>query len=151
MLEAMGELMGYPYCVLQGYKEAKKTESSSSQTKSNAEIDIEAGLVRKGATHGGIAPYGPVTTKEGKSTIVAVQSQREWISFCNGVLLDPQIISHPLYDTNMKRVANRTSLTSYIHNIISKLTFQELEKRLIRFIFQFLFLFFPVSKSSSQK
>ena len=44
---------------------------------------------RSGASHATIMPYGPFATGDGNSIFLAVQNEREWVSFCSKVLEQP--------------------------------------------------------------
>lgn len=69
---------------------------------------------RVGAEHASIAPYGPFTTAEGHAIVLSVQSPREWKSFCEKVMADPQLTTRESFSTNARRCANRAELNAEI-------------------------------------
>jgi formyl-CoA transferase len=70
--------------------------------------------LRAGAEHATIAPYGPYETGDGATIILAVQSEREWASFCEVLLGDPAVAIDPRFARNSARVANRPELNKII-------------------------------------
>jgi itaconate CoA-transferase len=69
---------------------------------------------RVGAQHATIAPYGPFTTAEDETVLLAIQNEREWHSFCRLVLDNPALAEDPRFATNTARVAHRDALNSVI-------------------------------------
>jgi formyl-CoA transferase len=69
---------------------------------------------RAGAEHATIAPYGPYTTGDGGTIVLAVQNEREWEALCRLVLDDPGLALDARFVTNSARVANRAALNSLI-------------------------------------
>lgn len=65
---------------------------------------------RMGTSHPTIAPYGAFTTRDGHELLVAVQSEREWRSFCRHVLGDEAAAEDERFHTMSARVANRAEL-----------------------------------------
>jgi len=47
--------------------------------------------VRAGAAHASIYPYGPFPTGDGKVIMLGLQNEREWATFCQKVLMRPQL------------------------------------------------------------
>jgi len=82
-----------------------------------------------GARHASIAPYGPVTTRDGQ-LFLAVQNAREWSRLCTDVLGLPDLSADPRFGTNPLRVANRAALDSAIDAVTGGLTTTELVARL---------------------
>jgi itaconate CoA-transferase len=109
MLDALGDMMGYPF--------------NSGQYSSEV-------IPRRGAFHATIAPYGPFETQEGKSVFVAVQSNREWKAFCEGVLRRPDLVATPDFVDNSSRVKHRRGLNALIQEVFKTMTFEEAEDRL---------------------
>lgn len=62
---------------------------------------------RTGASHATIAPYGPFTTRDAKTLLIAVQNETEWVALCTGVLGRPELARDPRLRTNSLRIANR--------------------------------------------
>lgn len=93
MLESMVEWMGYPlYYTING-------ESSPPRT---------------GAAHATIYPYGPFPTSDQKQVILGVQNDREWLTFCEIVLDEPQLSQDSRFSTNSLRSKNRNTLQQII-------------------------------------
>src|SRR3954470_16710609 len=93
MLEALGEWMGFPmYYAYEG----------------------QSAPARSGAAHATIYPYGPFEAGDGKTVMLGLQNEREWKSFCDKVLLQPQLASDPRFDANTKRSENRGELRRII-------------------------------------
>ncbi|MCA0239516.1 MAG: CoA transferase [Proteobacteria bacterium] len=109
MLEAMGEWMGFPmYYAYEG----------------------QAAPSRNGAAHATIYPYGPFTAGDGKTVMLGLQNEREWKSFCEKVLRQPQLMSDPRFDTNARRSENRAPLKRLIEEAFAPLSAQEVIARL---------------------
>ena len=62
---------------------------------------------RVGAQHATIVPYGPFTTADQETVLLAVQNEREWTALCRIVLGDPALADDPRFATNSARVAHR--------------------------------------------
>jgi crotonobetainyl-CoA:carnitine CoA-transferase CaiB-like acyl-CoA transferase len=77
---------------------------------------------RVGLSHASIAPYGAFSTSDGKQVVFGLQNEREWRSFCEGVLGDPRLAEDPRFASNALRVANRAPLDSIIIGIFRSLT-----------------------------
>ncbi|MDH3693984.1 MAG: CoA transferase, partial [Gammaproteobacteria bacterium] len=86
MFDALGEWMGYP-----AYYTAYSGETPK----------------RTGAHHATITPYGPYKTRDEKTIMLGIQNEREWQSFCNVVLLKPELTNHPNFVNNSERVKHR--------------------------------------------
>lgn len=85
---------------------------------------------RTGFSHSLIAPYGAFQVGDGSKVVIAVQNQREWLRFCERVLLRPELASQAEYADNSARSANRASLHSIIEGIFSGLERSVLVARL---------------------
>src|SRR3954469_16140792 len=56
---------------------------------------------RTGASHATIYPYGPFPTgADGGSVMLGLQNEREWVSFCDKVLLQPALATEPRFTGN---------------------------------------------------
>jgi crotonobetainyl-CoA:carnitine CoA-transferase CaiB-like acyl-CoA transferase len=86
--------------------------------------------LRAGARHPTIAPYGPFTTGDGGTVLLAVQNQPEWRRLCEEVLERPELVTDPRFTHNPDRVAHRDELESVITAAIAGLTAAEFEQRL---------------------
>ncbi len=108
MLEALGEWMSQPYF----YAEYGGQQQP-----------------RSGAEHATIAPYGPFATTDG-SVFFGIQNEREWKSFCEIVLRNPEVAMDPRFSGNGVRVANRAALHLTINEALTRVTTTELLARL---------------------
>ena len=85
---------------------------------------------RQGLLHPSIAPYGAYRTSDDIDTLVSIQNEREWLSFCDHVLEDREIASSGQFSTNAARVENRPALDNAILAIIGPLTADQFRERL---------------------
>ncbi len=69
---------------------------------------------RAGAQHATIAPYGPYTTGDGDTVVLAVQNEREWVALCRLVLGDEDVARDERFATNPARVRNRDALNALL-------------------------------------
>jgi itaconate CoA-transferase len=69
---------------------------------------------RAGAQHPTIAPYGPFTAGDGRTILLSVQNEAEWLSFCRDFLGDPGLAHDPRYATGTARVTHREELDALI-------------------------------------
>lgn len=109
MLESLVEWMGYP--MYYAYEEQLPPP-------------------RTGASHATIYPYGPFPIGDGNIIMLGLQNEREWQSFCNGVLNAPELVKDPRFITNYLRVENRKDLQEIIIDSFSKLNLKEVMDRL---------------------
>ena len=109
LLESMVEWMGYPmYYAYQGAAPPPRT----------------------GASHATICPYGPFAAGDGKIVMLGLQNEREWVLFCDMVLLQPELASDPRYDSNSRRVAARSEVDAIVAEAFSALTAEQVAARL---------------------
>lgn len=85
---------------------------------------------RTGASHAAIAPYGAFTAGDGHEVVLAIQNDREWISFCQSVLRQSGLVDDPRFETGALRVSNRKALHEEIDGVFSTLTIEAVEERL---------------------
>ncbi|PCI54703.1 MAG: carnitine dehydratase [Alphaproteobacteria bacterium] len=85
---------------------------------------------RSGLHHPSLAPYGSYNCANGTDIIFSVQSDREWVDFCNMFLERPDLTRNPLFQDNMARLENRVALDVIIADHFSKLTSEEVMKTL---------------------
>ena len=69
---------------------------------------------RVGLKHPSIAPYEAYAGGDGKSIILGIQNEREWVRFCGAVLGQPELAADPRFSSNPLRVANRPALEAII-------------------------------------
>ncbi|MET7762739.1 CaiB/BaiF CoA-transferase family protein [Streptomyces sp. NPDC005393] len=91
LLDALGEWMGHPYFA-QAYGGSP--------------------LVRSGARHPSISPYGAYRCGDGAQVFLSVQSDREWVALCERVLVRPELIRDPRFADNPLRRAHDEKLTA---------------------------------------
>ncbi len=109
MLEAMGEWMGYPlYYAFEGAQPPP----------------------RAGAAHATIYPYGPFPCGDGKTVMLGLQNEREWLQFCNVVLQHPALAQEERFKGNAQRTANREPLRALIVQAFAALTYEQVVQRL---------------------
>jgi len=86
---------------------------------------------RTGAAHATIYPYGPFPTgADGGSVMLGLQNEREWVSFCEKVLLQPELSRDSRFAGNAQRVAQRDSLRRIIVDAFAPLTAAHVVERL---------------------
>jgi len=75
---------------------------------------------RVGLNHPSIAPYGAYVCKGGDLVVISIQNQREWKSFCDQVLLRPDLFDATAYSNNINRCNNRPALDMEINTVFSQ-------------------------------
>ncbi len=85
---------------------------------------------RTGASHATIYPYGPFPAGDGTTVMLGLQNEREWLSFCEKVLQQPDLASDPRFTANFKRVAERDALRRIIVEAFLPLTGAQVVERL---------------------
>jgi itaconate CoA-transferase len=85
---------------------------------------------RSGTDHATIVPYGRFRTGDGKFVMLGIQNEREWVSFCRGVLKQPDLVSDTRYDNNTKRTAARAEVIALIESVFAALTAEAVVERL---------------------
>jgi len=101
MLESLVEWMGYP--LYYAYEGAPPPP-------------------RAGAAHATIYPYGPFPTGDGGTVMLGLQNEREWLLFCEKVLLQPKLASDERFSSNSLRSDNRQALRAIIVEAFGKLS-----------------------------
>ena len=86
---------------------------------------------RAGLRHNMIVPYGAYACNDGQ-VMFAVQNEREWSSFCTGVLELPALATDARYDSNESRLANRAPLEAEIERVLCGLSRAQVIERLER-------------------
>jgi len=84
---------------------------------------------RTGASHATIYPYGPFPVRDG-SVMLGLQNEREWVSFCDIVLQQPDLARDPRYDGNARRTLHRAQLRERIVEAFATLDVAQVEARL---------------------
>jgi itaconate CoA-transferase len=85
---------------------------------------------RAGAAHATIYPYGPFAAGDGKTVMLGLQNEREWVAFCTHVLRQPELATDPRFASNSKRTAERDALRAVIAETFAALDAQEVIARL---------------------
>ena len=109
MLESMAEWMSYPMYYA---------------------FDGAAPPARAGAAHATIYPYGPFPTGDGKTVMLGLQNEREWLAFCTQVMRRPELASDPRFDSNRRRNEARAELRALIVEVFASLTLSNVIDRL---------------------
>ncbi len=87
---------------------------------------------RSGASHATIYPYGPFPAGDGGSVMLGLQNEREWVRFCELVLMQPALATDARFAGNASRSAARGALHALIVEAFSGLTTPQLVERLER-------------------
>ena len=85
---------------------------------------------RAGAAHATIYPYGPFVAGDGKTVMLGLQNEREWVAFCREVLRRPELAADERFASNSKRTAQRQALRSIIVETFAALTAEQVIERL---------------------
>jgi itaconate CoA-transferase len=85
---------------------------------------------RAGAAHATIYPYGPFPAGDGRTVMLGLQNEREWLAFCRLVLEQPALATDPRFASNAARTAARDALRAIIVDVFATLTAAEVEARL---------------------
>jgi itaconate CoA-transferase len=101
MLEALGEWMGFPL---------------------HYTLDGAPPPARTGAAHATIYPYGPFKAGDGNIVMMAIQNEREWVKFCEGVMGDAALARDPLFNSVANRSTHRDTLKNRMESRFSAYT-----------------------------
>lgn len=85
---------------------------------------------RAGASHATIYPYGPFAAGDGRTIMLGLQNEREWVQFCEKVLRQPELAQDERFASNSRRHAKRDVLKLLILRAFSALTADEVSRRL---------------------
>lgn len=109
MFETMVEWMGFPlYYTFEGASPPPRT----------------------GAFHASIFPYGPFRAGDGRTVMLGIQNEREWVKFCELVLERPELASDARFSSNSKRSAARAELTAIIEETFAGLSAEQVIAKL---------------------
>lgn len=75
---------------------------------------------RMGLTHPLIAPYGAYTVKDGSHILIAIQNDREWCSFCDAILGQPELGADARFVNNTERVKHRKAMDEIINGMFGR-------------------------------
>lgn len=85
-------------------------------------IDGASPPPRAGASHATIYPYGPFPAGDGKNVMLGLQNEREWVAFCDKVLLRPELAQEARFSSNSRRSAARDELRQIIVDAFASLS-----------------------------
>jgi itaconate CoA-transferase len=85
---------------------------------------------RAGAAHATIYPYGPFPTGDGKTIMLGLQNEREWVVFCREVLQQAELATDPRFSSNSRRTQARDELRAMIVAQFARMTIDEVVARL---------------------
>lgn len=85
---------------------------------------------RSGADHATIYPYGAFPTGDGKTLMIGLQNEREWLIFCDRVLQQPELASDGRFSSTALRSSARVELKAIIVEEFSTLSAEEIIARL---------------------
>ena len=109
MLEALSEWLSAPmYATVYGAGQAPRT----------------------GRRHHAIAPYGTFHLASGNTILIAVQSDGEWCSLAESLLLAPELGTDPRFATNPDRLANVVEMEALISEVLQSIPDEEALARL---------------------
>lgn len=93
-------------------------------------IDGASPPPRAGASHATIYPYGPFPAGDGKNVMLGLQNEREWVAFCDKVLLRPELAQEARFSSNSRRSAARDELRQIIVDAFASLSAAQVLERL---------------------
>jgi itaconate CoA-transferase len=93
-------------------------------------IDDQSPPPRTGASHATIYPYGPFPAGDGKTVMLGLQNEREWVVFCDKLLGQPGLATDARFAGNAQRVAAREEVRRLIVVAFAKLTAEEVVAKL---------------------
>jgi itaconate CoA-transferase len=85
---------------------------------------------RSGDAHATIAPYESFATRDGVWIYIAIQNDREWRRFCDGVLKQPALAADDRFSTNALRVEHRAALRATIAGVFARKSAPQMFERL---------------------
>ena len=85
---------------------------------------------RVGLNHPSIAPYGAYALGDGHQVVLSIQNEREWKTFCDQVLEQPELATDPRFAANVLRVEHRSALNVEIDAVFRGLDRAEAIARL---------------------
>jgi len=86
---------------------------------------------RVGLAHPSIAPYGAFSTKDNKTILISIQSDREWVELCAAFLDQPEAGQDARFATNVARTKNRAETDALVAGAFARYDEGEAKARLI--------------------
>lgn len=84
---------------------------------------------RSGLEHSFVAPYGAFKTADGE-VLLSIQNNREWVTFCEQVLEQPELGTDPRFAENADRFANRSGMIALIEGIFGTMDCESVIEKL---------------------
>jgi itaconate CoA-transferase len=85
---------------------------------------------RAGASHATIYPYGPFPAGDGRSVMLGLQNEREWATFCDKALRQPELKTDSRFNSASARSDHRAELREIIVAAFKDLTADQVVDRL---------------------
>jgi len=93
------------------------------------EADGRGPAIGHGLRHPTIQPYRDYKTR-GDPVLISVQNEREFVTFCKGVLEKPELLEDARFKSNVKRCENSEALDREIEEVFMRIDRDELIERL---------------------
>lgn len=93
------------------------------------EADGQGPAIGHGLRHPAIQPYRDYKTR-GDPLLISIQNEREFKTFCNGVLEKPELLKDVRFTSNVARCQNSDALDREIEDVFTKLDRDALIERL---------------------
>jgi crotonobetainyl-CoA:carnitine CoA-transferase CaiB-like acyl-CoA transferase len=87
---------------------------------------------RVGLAHPSIAPYGAFDTKDKKTILISIQSDREWVQLCATFLEQPEAGHDARFATNVARTRNRDETDALVARTFEQYDEAEAKTRLTK-------------------
>jgi itaconate CoA-transferase len=87
---------------------------------------------RVGLAHPSIAPYGAFDTKDKKTILISIQSDREWVQLCTTFLGTPEAGRDARFATNVARTRNRAETDALVAEAFAQYDEAEAKTRLTK-------------------
>jgi len=85
---------------------------------------------RTGMRHPHFCPYGPFPAGDGKTVMLGLQNEREWVVFCERVLARPELVADERFSSNSRRTAHRQELREIVVAAFAQYTAAQVIARL---------------------
>lgn len=90
-----------------------------------------ASPARSSRRHPMIAPYGTFTLADGRTVLIAIQAQHEWVAFATTVMGMPELADDPRFVTNPDRARHVDALEAEIRAVFAATDAAEVVGRLV--------------------
>jgi itaconate CoA-transferase len=85
---------------------------------------------RVGLKHPSITPYGGFTCADGRDIVISIQNEREWVDFCQFVLLESELPRDARCSSNAARMKNRDWIDGKVAGVFAAHTSAQMIDRL---------------------